>query len=337
LDRTHPQHGLPLKIYLGSDAPDKYPGFAWFGGDPPDMVAIATDATYAAVLGNPRFPTIALVAYRPSEYGEAPYLLGETWDPDAGVAWAAFLDRETDAFAALAEHLMRSYPGKTFVLQNWEGDNALTLCGARDPGDGDKKRMAEWLSARQRGVERARLSADWGSEAAALVMHAAEVNRAMIEDSQHALWILGDNEGLSLPPDLVSYSFYEWGKQDCDEGCRQLEAGLAKLRDPGWTRCSPFAEEYLGHEKRVYVGEFGSPDLVVGGGVRQVNADLIPRVGALLRRLGCPLGLFWELQNNEEGNFFELRDGVGAGARPVAAWWALLSASELPPRVEVSD
>lgn len=88
---------------------------------------------------------------------------------------------ETEQFQQLAEHLLTTYPNKTFVLQMWEGDWTLrqdlpveqryntTAPVARAKAD----RMVKWLAARQAGVTRARKAVE--AKASSRVYHAAEV------------------------------------------------------------------------------------------------------------------------------------------------------------------
>src|SRR4029077_1758391 len=67
---------------------------------------------------------------------------------------------EREAFYQLARYLLSAYAGtgKTFVLQNWEGDHLLRqgLADDEDPAPARLRGMRDWWNARQEGVDRAR-------------------------------------------------------------------------------------------------------------------------------------------------------------------------------------
>ena len=76
--------------------------------------------------------------------------------PDAGEAAA-----ERDQMYRLTKYLLTAYAdsGKTFILQNWEGDHILVPGAGLDGADPDPVRvqgMIDWWNARQDGVQQAR-------------------------------------------------------------------------------------------------------------------------------------------------------------------------------------
>ena len=90
---------------------------------------------------------------------------------------AAEAAAERDQMYRLAKFLLTTYAGtgKTFILQNWEGDHLLRqgLPADADPDPVRIQGMIDWWNARQDGVEQARREA--GSHGVR-VLHAAEVN-----------------------------------------------------------------------------------------------------------------------------------------------------------------
>merc|ERR1712196_422796 len=110
------------------------------------LVDMASHQAYAEILGNPLFPVIVLVTYHLGIHGEEPFRSNSSNLAEEG-QWTAYLEEEKKAFRDLTVHLSSNYPGKTFVLQNREGDSALTDCLRHEPSDREKGRMAAWLSA----------------------------------------------------------------------------------------------------------------------------------------------------------------------------------------------
>src|SRR5436853_7864191 len=110
---------------------------------------MAQSKYYAALFAKP-FSTFLLVTYapgRPDHY----YLKGMNEED---------IKRESNDFYELTRYLLVKYKttGKTFVLQNWEGDWSLRggVPPGKDPTPINVGGMIRWLNARQDGVERAR-------------------------------------------------------------------------------------------------------------------------------------------------------------------------------------
>lgn len=89
------------------------------------------------------------------------FVVGEfnrvNWKQGVSDAQRASIEEE---FYQLSRYLLTQYQnsGKTFILQNWEGDNALRAWVIDDPDEYEtaRKGMVEWLNARQDGIARAR-------------------------------------------------------------------------------------------------------------------------------------------------------------------------------------
>lgn len=187
-------------------------------------------------------------------------------------------------FYELSLYLLKTFAGsgKTFVLQNWEGDWAVrpTEDAKIEVPDADFERMVDWLNARQRGVDRARAEV---GEQGVRVLCAAEVNqvRSSIADGRRNVI---DAVIPKTNVDLVSYSCY-----DAQGDPRVLRASLEHIASQlkpkaGIDGC------------RVYVGEYGMPETAAGlDKVRQT----IPDVVDVSLAFGCPYVLYWQLYCNE--------------------------------------
>ena len=184
------------------------------------------------------FDTFILTAFRP---GRAAGYWRESFSPEDEQA-------EEECFASLTRHLLRTYAqtGKTFIIQNWEGDWALrgSFDPATKPTAAADAAMVRWLAARQRGVARARGEL---TPAGARVFHACEVNLVRQAQVQGAPSVT--TEVLpQLSVDLVSYS--AWDTKDSPAHFGEALAFIAKHKRP----TEPFGEH------GVYVGEFGLPE-----------------------------------------------------------------------------
>ena len=201
---------------------------------------------------------------------------------------AESLEADERQFYDLTRHLLATYGGtnKTFVLQNWEGDWAIRgTYDAKTPIDPVRfGQMAEWLNARQRGVDRARAEA--GDVAGVRVLCAAEVNQ--VRSSLDGAVGGGGNVIDEVIPhtnvDLVSYSCY-----DAARDARTLRAALEHVASkiqpkPGMTGC------------RVYVGEYGLGEN--SAGLEKVR-ETIPMTVDVALGFGCPYVMYWQLYCNE--------------------------------------
>lgn len=208
-----------------------------------DLRSVAAHAYFRRVFDMP-FSTFILVIDAPET----------VWFGDGMSA----LEEETEEreMYALARHLIEAYAGsgKTFVLQNWEGDWLLrlgwsngTVLFDQEPAPTAVEGMIRWLNARQRGVSRAR--AELAHLDGVTVQHAVEVNhvvRAKYEPSR--ISVTGD----VLPfvqADLYSYSAWETAG---DPTGALLAEMLAHL------------DERTHGSGNVYVGEYGAPENGVG-------------------------------------------------------------------------
>lgn len=216
--------------------------------------------------------------------------------------------RETVAeFREATRHLLETYDGtgKTFVLQNWEGDWAILdriEQGPPEPSDRNVAGMARWLSARQEGVERGRSAV----ESDASVVHAVSVNRVRAAMDGERRVVNAVVPAVDPAVDLVAYSSWDVLvdiAEGDDDPHETIEETLAYVHEHA-PEPSPYVESVLGPDrKNVYIGEFGwdladDPDL----GMRLIRA-----MTETAMDWGAPWVLFWQLYSNEPDGEYDGR------------------------------
>lgn len=195
---------------------------------------------------------------------------------------------EERVFYDLTRYLIQTYSGsgKTFILQNWEGDWLLHLDGAtktirddREPSPIAVAGMIRWLNARQRGVSRAREELAHVSNVT--VKHAVEVNQ--VWRAKFEPWrITVTNDVLpAVNADMYSYSAWE---ASADLTGLMLVEMLAWLDDrtPG--------------QGNIYVGEYGAPENSFGSG--EHSSRVVAQTHAALD-WGAAYVIYWQIYCNE--------------------------------------
>jgi hypothetical protein len=238
-----------------------------------DMVEIAQTPPFVEVFDKP-FDTYVLEAF---SVGLDHGYWREQPTPDQ------FTEDERQ-FYELTCHLLTTYAGtgKTFVLQNWEGD--WSIRGHFDieiqPPPQAVRGMIDWLNARQRGVDRAREEI---GENGVRIIHAAEVNHVQPSPPPDRRNVI-DTVIPHTNVDMVAYSC--WHAQHDAEF---LRAALIHI-----DRLTPAKKGVAG--RRVYIGEFGEPE--TSSGLDRVKQTL-PRVVDVGMEFGCPYIIYWQLYCNE--------------------------------------
>ncbi len=202
-------------------------------------------------------------------------------------------------FYELAGHLFKTYRRRavTFILQHWEGDwmlrgNDRQAWMEGKVRDTDKRCdwFIGWLTARQRGVARARAEV---SDSQCRVYHAAEVNR--VWDSTRGIPTLTTQVLPHVALDLVSWSSY-----DGMESPVRLWQGLELIRHHA--RPSPVFGKPM-----IYIGEIGKPEQ--GQSEEQIVSFWDRAMGVFLAQQ-VPWILHWELYCNELANNRGPKQGV---------------------------
>lgn len=196
------------------------------------------------------------------------------------------LDESERAVHELAQHLIAVHRDRpiTFIIQNWESDwrfrrsTDQTWSPPAEEVERLSARMARWIAARQRGVERARAEAPG---ARCRVAHAVEVNRVF--DGFRGVPNVTRSVLPRVEVDLVSYSTW-----DALESPADLAVAIEEIRRHA--RTGP-----LFGPRAVMLGEIGIPE--------NIQPDRIADrwdgwIGAALA-LGVPYIFQWELYCNE--------------------------------------
>lgn len=263
---------VSLNLSTENPTPKMYP-FHSHWPEVKTLLELADTPYFRELFGKP-FDVFVLMTFRPGK--------------SAGYWRTAFTAEdemaEERAYEELTRFLQEKYgsAGKTFVLQNWEGDWALR--GSFDPKavpDPEAvQRMIRWLNARQRGVEKGRAS----GKGLPKVFHACEVNLVGQEMENK----LPGVTGLVLPHaevDLASYS--AWDTTDKPERFRRainFIASRMKRKDGAFG------------EKNVYVGEFGFPETPSSPERVMERCHTVLDVA---REWKCPFVVYWQLYCNE--------------------------------------
>lgn len=210
----------------------------------------------------------------------------------------SFADEE-EQFHEVTSYLLGTYADRdiNFVLQHWEGDWMLRreeggTWGQVAASEVDRRCDAfiRWLSAHQRGVEKARNEA---GESKCKVYHAAEVNR--VWDGTKGLPTLTNRVLPHVALDLVSWSSYD-GMNDVVSTWQGIELIRNHMRP------SP-----VFGKNAVYIGEIGKPEN------EAKEADIIEwwdRAMGVFLAMDIPWIVHWELYCNEP------KDGTKSDRRP---------------------
>lgn len=190
---------------------------------------------------------------------------------------------ERDQMYRLAKYLLTTYAGsgKTFVLQNWEGDHLLHqgLPAGAVPDPVRIQGMIDWWNARQDGVEQARQEV--GSHGVQ-VLHAAEVN--FLSDAMAGKVTATNNVIPHTHCDLYSYSSWDVGYVP-----DQLTKALDYLE-------SKAPDNKLFGRYNLYLGEYGmAKDQGTSDGAR------FERIRELMEAAlgwGVRYALYWQVYSN---------------------------------------
>ena len=191
---------------------------------------------------------------------------------------------ERDACYELARHFLTQYrgSGKTFILQDWEGDWVLTnppLDMDRVPDPVAVQGMTAWLNARQDGVDRAR---DELGMDGVRVFHASEVN--LLTKAMAGRPTMTNDVVPHTHCDLYSYSAYDTLVQGREPLRASLEYLKAQAPDSRW-----FGDD------NIYLGEFGWPESLVG---EEKRLEIVRDGVEVGRACGAQYLLFWALYDD---------------------------------------
>lgn len=222
-----------IKVWFDPNATPLYPFNSDWGAPPDNLVDLARHPYYQELFAKP-FSTFILEVARRVPIND--FLDGMTREE---------IEAEREQMYELTRYLLTTYAGtgKTFVLQNWEGDHLLRrgLTAEQDPDRTRVRGMAAWLNARQTGVTQARRDVE---AQGVTVAHAVEVN-LLRQAMAGRVTVTNDVVPLTRA-DLYSYSSWDVGF-DPAELVRALDYLAAKAPDSA-----------LYGSRNVYLGEYGA-------------------------------------------------------------------------------
>ena len=313
-------------VYLTPSFRTTYPDKSspmWPAQNPAQLSALAATAPYAKVFSMP-FKTIVLTTYT---FANA--------DNVAGFATRGNAQAEEEEFYNLASYLFRTYAnsGKTFVLKNWEGDwiGLQNYDTTKSISSSMVNDMITWLSARQRGVTRARQDA--GNPTGVNVFNAVEVNR-VLDYAQNGLTRVVNAVVPKVGADMVTYSSYDSTLQGTDPNT--MQAAMTQALNT----INQFAPDPLGlGKKRILISEFGLYE-------NQRPNEAIWRTKTLLstaQSAGLSGAFMWEVFDNEcheaNGQPAPVDSAVGSPTRPTDSQcrglWAVRPDGTISPVVGV--
>lgn len=268
-----------IKVWFQRDGERAYRFNSDWGPPATDLAELARKPYYQELFAKP-FTTFILVVE-----SAAPASFLDGMSPEE-------IEAEREQIHGLARHLLEQYAGsgKTFILQNWEGDHLLRqrLAPEAEPDATRLQGMRDWWNARQDGVEQARREVE---PRGVMVAHAAEVN--LLAQSMEGK-ITATNAVVPFTrADLYSYS--SW---DLRFDRRRLTEALDYLQ-----RMAPDSELYGEHN--VYLGEFGAVKDQVGEGVSLRNT--IHGLAEAALGWGARYVVFWQVFCNEAAKTYEGR------------------------------
>ena len=276
-------------VYLSPQYRSDYPFDDFDGVAYTSLTSLADSPAYRELFSLP-FETVVLTAYTFANW---------QWIQSRGQADAVPFDgpAERAELADLVRHLATHYPGKTFIVKNWEGDWQIKLSYELDSVASEEQaaEFVEWMRARQDGVRDGRDSSPVQN-----VKHAIEFN--LIHQAQRELRSMLASVIPHVDSDLIAYASW-WTLGRGDEVVRHMHDDITFIRNlPG-----------IGN-RPIIVTEFGlnyrEPDLE-----RRTRDAIIA-----FSRAAIPLAFYWQIFDN--GPDLAL---VGREATRFASWHTLRS------------
>ncbi len=268
----------------------------WPPTDPASLKELAQTVPFRTVFQMPAFSTIVLTAYSPAF----------PWGAVLGQNRPVNYEKEEAEFYELTKYLLTAYRdcGKVFILTNWEGDNIIS--GSRglpynhqqDHADTDLQAMIDWLSARQRGVARAR--AEIGDVPGVKVLHAVTINRTLDVSRKNLKRVL--NKVLPfVNADMVGCSCYD---AMIDNPEVTSKARTKELMSEALEVIDQWVPDPLKlGKRRIFLTEYGLfENDWVAGRPPMTPAEAIWRTEAVLESVaefGASYSFFWQLFDNE--------------------------------------
>lgn len=279
-----------VKAYLTADYLTDYPLQSTWDGTPTTLKQLAETSPFQNMLSQP-WDTVILTTFT--------FANGTTnwW---RALPTKAKLDAEYAEIYELCTYLLQTYnsSGKTFVLQNWEGDWAFGDVFVANSNI-DRKFVdyyAAFLAMRQKAVDDARRATEYSG---VNIYNAIEVNR--VTDAKlypHRRRIITDI-AKRVQPDVVSYSAYDSTIADY---------GYLGSIEEWQARCESEFGQALKDIRAAFpnailsIGEFGFPEnemSLSNGGVGYDVGVMIDTVYNVASANGARWFIYWQVFDNE--------------------------------------
>jgi hypothetical protein len=257
-----------------------------------NLAAVAAQPAYAGLFGDSRFSTYLLTVYSTAD-------LASNWSD----GYTAVERRSAHAEVyALGRYLLENYAGKSFIVLNWEGDNALSPFPSTNTTAWDG--YVSWLDARAGAVAEARRAVPWSSSR---IYSGLEFNAVKRLDTGAACDTSGNKCVISYVAPRVGVDFYSYSSWQslstdtptADVGTR-LSADLTTAYNfvaavrPGTTHA------------HFLVGEIGSARDISG---ECDAANRISKAILAVQSWGAAYGIIWQMYDNVPAS--GIYDGFG--------------------------
>lgn len=207
-----------------------------------------------------------------------------------------------DEFYRMTKYLLETYQGsgKTFILQNWETDNAVSYYMTGNEADDVfvLRSYADYFNARQNGINRARDEFVMSEQKNVYVFGAIEINKL---DESYSFLRAVDNIVPYTYCDLYLYSSYEYkdrGKvSSAQDVCDQLSEAMLYYKSKLPSRSYYPQKMYFG-ENRLAISEFGYPDKADGYSGEWQKMVVEGHLMAM-QELNLQYAVYWQICCNE--------------------------------------
>jgi hypothetical protein len=256
------------------------------------LPAIAQQRAYRALFSSPSFDVYLLTAYTAND-------MNSTWAKGYGSSQQI---AEKNEIAALGTYLLQTFSHKTFIILNWEGDNALSSYASSDTTAWNG--FVSWTNARIGGVVNARKAVRSSTSS---IFSGLEFN-AVKTLASGALCDTGTNKCvISYVAPKVSadyYSYSSWQSLGTDTPTSDIATRLTSDLTTAYhfivaARPSLTPGNFL-------VGEFGAAREISGECDSAARASAV--VGAI-ESWGASYGIFWQAYDNAPSS--GVYDGFG--------------------------
>jgi hypothetical protein len=295
-----------IRVYLGPQ--DIYHVLPATDAGAFDLATAAASPAYAALFGSSSFDTILLTTYSAGDDAS-------NWTDGYSGAEAA---TEQQQIASLGQYLLTTYPGKTFIVLQWEGDNAIASV-ASNPAAWTG--FTAWIQSRAAGVVQARAAA--GATTAHLYS-GVEFNLLRSASSGMPCDTLANQCVVSVVVPQVDVDYYSYSSWDSLLP-GMTPAQVASTLTADLTTALGWAQKHdpSATPARFLVGEFGAPREESDLGECAATQRAAGIIGAVTQ-WGAARGIFWQiLDNTPSGQPDDFVDGFGlykaSGAASLAA------------------